>query len=202
MKDRKFKQIILPCITGIITALSVFPISSNIFAKTINQSSHEEELSVHQSSRLLAQALSTKKATIKKEYQTYTNARYQFAIDFPKSWYIEKESDNGDGVSVYTGKANADIRAFASPCLKPCSSSDKETGLKKETIRLSNSQAANLFSGIEDNQIVYKLSFSSKGIEYNFYSKTPKAFFRSNKENLARMGKSLRVLESNTSDNK
>jgi hypothetical protein len=202
MKKRKFNQISLLCITGIITALSVFPISSSTFAKTINQSFHEEELSVHQSSRLLARSLSAKQVTSNKEYQTYTNARYRFAIDFPKSWHIEKESDNGDGVSLYTGNQNVDIRAFASLCLKSCSSSAKETGFKKQAIRLNNSQKANLISGIEDNQVVYKISFSLKDIEYTFYSKTPKAFFRSNKENLARIGKSLRVSESITSDNK
>lgn len=202
MKNRKFKRISLPCIAGIITAFSVFPPSSDAFAKTITQSSHEEDLSVHQSSRLFAQSLSAKQATIKKEWQTYSNARYRFAIDFPKSWRVEKESDNGDGISLYTGNPNVDIRAFASPCLKSCSSSAKETSFKNQVIRLNHSQRANLISGIEDNQIIYKVSFSLKDIEYTFYSKTPKAFFRSNKENLERMGKSLRVLESNTSDNK
>jgi hypothetical protein len=202
IKDSKFRQISLSYVAVIITVLSVSPTSNYAFAKSTIQFSYEETLSMHRPDRLLAQSLGAKQITINEEYQTYTNARYRFAIDFPKDWHIEKESANGDGMSLYTGNSSVDIRAFASPCLGNCVSSAKEAGFKKKTIRLNNSQIANVFLGIEDNQIVYKVSFSLKDIEYTFYSKAPKTFFHRNEANLARIGKSLRVLENNTSDNK
>jgi hypothetical protein len=165
-----FKQINLLCLAFLFAASFIVPIRSDAFEKT--------------AARLQP-----------KEYQTYTNARYQFAVDVPKNWKLDKESDNGDGVSINTGDPSVDIRVFASPCINRCKLPAQKSGFKKQIVKLANLQTATVYSGLEDGKMVYAATFFFREIEYTFFSKTPRAFFRVNKINLERATKSLRVLQ-------
>jgi hypothetical protein len=169
------------------------------FSVAIETSKKKDVYRNNQIDSFPAKSSALKQAPEIKQLQSYINARYQFAIDFPKSWSRSKESDNGDGISLYADNPDIDIRTYASHCLEKCISIRREPGLEKRPLKLDNSKIANLILGSEDGKVVYKVVFISKNTEYIFYAKVPKQFFQKNKKDLLRVGKSLRVLESSIS---
>ena len=131
------------------------------------------------------------------DWQSYYNSRFGFSIKVPINWTIGLESDNGDGVELYIGNPEIDIRAYASFYLKDISSPyDKigQPGYRGQRLRLINELEAELIIGKFPDKITYEMIQIIRNIEYHFYAHVPLEFFNKNEQVLLSIVKNFNAL--------
>ncbi len=129
-------------------------------------------------------------------FQTYTNGRFGFSINYPASWTAGEESDNGDGKVLYVGDPDVDIRVYGANYMEdvsdPYHHEDKNIQLQK--VKLNNGLVGTLAIGKENNKIIYDMAYVSKDdVEYHFYANVSQKFFDQNQQLLLKVAKSLSI---------
>ena len=132
------------------------------------------------------------------QWNIYENMRFAYSIYYPSSWIIGEQSQNGDGVSLYEGDPDNDIRIYGSlydaDLYDPYSDASKD-GFTTDKITLNNSDEADYIVGMEDGKVLFKVIFIEDYVVYTFYANVTVDFFEENVELLVQTAKSLDVKE-------
>ena len=132
------------------------------------------------------------------QWNIYENMRFAYSIYYPSSWIIGEQSQNGDGVSLYEGDPDNDIRIYGSlydaDLYDPYSDASKD-GFTTDKITLNNSDEADYIVGMEDGKVLFKVIFIEDYVVYTFYANVTVDFFDENVELLVQTAKSLDVKE-------
>ena len=132
------------------------------------------------------------------QWNIYENMRFAYSIYYPSSWIIGEQSQNGDGVSLYEGDPDNDIRIYGSlydaDLYDPYSDASKD-GFTTDKITLNNSDEADYIVGMEDGKVLFKVIFIEDYVVHTFYANVTVDFFDENVELLVQTAKSLDVKE-------
>lgn len=126
------------------------------------------------------------------DWQQYVNSRYDFTISFPPSWPRGEESENGDGIQLYIGNPDIDIRVYAAHIIEGISepySNANRPGFRQQRIQLNNGRGADLIIGRETSIVHYEMVVVSNDIEYHFYARVTEEFYKQNEQTLLETAK-------------
>lgn len=130
------------------------------------------------------------------QWNIYENMRFAYSIYYPSSWIIGEQSQNGDGVSLYEGDPDNDIRIYGSlydaDLYDPYSDASKD-GFTTDKITLNNGDEADYLVGMEDGKVLFKVIFTEDYVVYTFYANVTVDFFDENVDLLVQTAKSLDV---------
>jgi len=131
-----------------------------------------------------------------KNWETYTNTRYGFSIQYPSDWPIGMESDNGDGIQLYIGNPDADIRAYAAIYDPEISDAFliQDENIKRQPATLDNGAPSTLLAGKENGVVHFEMVYISETdppIEFHFYAKVSEQFFQDNEKILMKIARSM-----------
>ena len=110
---------------------------------------------------------------------TYANMRFGYAIKIPSYWPIGKEATNGDGIQLYVGKPNIDIRVWGAHVMFKIKR-NPSFFTTQERLHLHNGIETILYSKKEKNKITHAIYEEDKDYEYCFKSSVTMAFFKEN----------------------
>ena len=124
------------------------------------------------------------------EWITYANMRFGYTIKIPSYWPIGKEATNGDGIQLYVGNPNIDIRVFGALAMFKW---ERNTSIftTRERLRLHNGIETVLYSKKEKNHVTHAIYEKDKKFEYCFEFSVTKAFFKENESILYEIIKSF-----------
>ena len=124
------------------------------------------------------------------EWITYANPRFGYTIKIPSYWPIGKEATNGDGIQLYVGNSNIDIRVFGALAMFKW---ERNTSIftTRERLRLHNGIETVLYSKKEKNHVTHAIYEKDKKFEYCFESSVTTAFFKENESILYEIIKSF-----------
>ena len=122
----------------------------------------------------------------------YENARYGFSVEYPEQWAQGAESDNGDGLILFLGDPDIDIRVYAAQH-RPDFSCFETIGQQSEIQRLTLNTGTieDLYISKIDKDIKYCMRITDSKIDCYFYAKVPGKFFEENRLSLIYVAKSL-----------
>lgn len=126
--------------------------------------------------------------------KTYTNSRFGFSIKYPGNWPTGRESDNGDGLALYSDKPNNEVLVYGTNM--PSSFSAQHDSVEREEIILDDERKAALLKfKDEKGKINYIMFFNrdnnQEGKQYVFYATVTEHFFKENEQILQAVAKSL-----------
>ena len=124
------------------------------------------------------------------EWITYANPRFGYTIKIPSYWPIGSEATNGDGIQLYVGNSDIDIRVFGALAMFKW---ERNTSIftTRERLRLHNGIETVLYSKKEKNHVTHAIYEKDKKFEYCFESSVTKAFFKENESILYEIIKSF-----------
>lgn len=128
-----------------------------------------------------------------KQWQSYSNARYGYAIRFPADWPLGSEAGNGGGAWLYVGNPDVNIVTFAYPTIpenNPFTMAN-EPGFKGSLFKLDNGKEAMMITGRQEGKIVYEVVADHGGFNYHLRADVSEEFFRENEKVLFQVAKSL-----------
>lgn len=136
-----------------------------------------------------------KQKEVSKEWETYTNYRYGYTIDYPQDWKVGREADNGDGKALHRDENN-EILVYGT--LVPSTFSTQDTPIEREVFVLNGGmEATQLKYKDEDNKIRYIVFFDNNEQQYTFFAKVSEDFFKENEHVLQEVAKSFNQIKSN-----
>jgi len=121
---------------------------------------------------------------------TYPNTRFGFTIKIPSYWPIGKESTNGDGIQLYVGNRNIDIRVWGAHAIFKINR-DTSDFTTYQRLYLHNGTEIILYSKKENNKVIHAIYEKDDKFEYCFFSSVTSAFFKKNKSILYEIIKSF-----------
>lgn len=129
-----------------------------------------------------------------KNWQTYTNYRFGYTVNYPQDWPEGEESDNGDGKSLYiVGMDEISV----SSTLNPSSWLEYNGLIEQKGIVLSDGRKATQikFKDREEGRFIYVVFFDDKGKQYTFFAKVSAEFFNENEQLLQQVAKSFKRIK-------
>jgi len=124
------------------------------------------------------------------EWITYANPRFGYTIKIPSYWPIGSEATNGDGIQLYVGNPDIDIRVFGALAMFKW---ERNTSIftTHERLHLHNGIETVLYSKKEKNKVAHAIYGKDKKFEYCFESSVSTAFFKENESILYEIIKSF-----------
>lgn len=124
------------------------------------------------------------------EWITYANPRFGYIIKIPSYWPIGEEATNGDGIQLYVGNPDIDIRVWGAHAMFKAGR-NHSIFTTRERLRLHNGIEIILYSKKEKNQITHSIYEEDKNYKYCFTSSVTMAFFKENESILYEVIKSF-----------
>jgi hypothetical protein len=124
------------------------------------------------------------------EWITYANPRFGYIIKIPSYWPIGEEATNGDGIQLYVGNPDIDIRVWGAHVMFKIKR-NPSFFTTQERLHLHNGIETVLYSKKEKNKITHAIYEEDKNYEYCFESSVTMAFFKENESILYEVIKSF-----------
>lgn len=124
------------------------------------------------------------------EWITYANPRFGYTIKIPSYWPIGSEATNGDGIQLYVGNPEIDIRVFGARVMFKVERNTSNF-TTYERLHLHSGIETVLYSKKEKNIISHAIYEKDKRFEYCFESSVSMAFFKENESILYEIIKSF-----------
>lgn len=151
----------------------------------------EKELKMHREKLYKKMEIFLPKIIINNiKWITYPNTRFGFTIKIPSYWPIGKESTNGDGIQLYVGNRNIDIRVWGAHAIFKINR-DTSDFTTYQRLYLHNGTKIILYSKKENNKVIHVIYEKDDKFEYCFSSSVTSAFFKKNESILYEIIKSF-----------
>jgi len=121
------------------------------------------------------------------DWKLYYNGRFGFSVQYPPDWGIGRESDNGDGVELYIGNPEVDIRAYAffyNPEYESPYKRAGQPGYRMQRLNLNNGLEAELIVGKIENVVTLDMIQIIGKYEYHLLAEVSDIFFEKNESKL------------------
>ncbi len=133
------------------------------------------------------------------EWDTYTNFRFEYSINYPSDWNEGEEAGNGDGKSLHKDDNN-EIIVYGT--LQPSTFSTQNTPAEREVFTLNDGRkATELKLKDEEDKIRYMVFFEDNDTQYVFFAKTTENFFKENKKLLQEVAKGFKLSDGSECSN-
>jgi len=124
------------------------------------------------------------------EWISYANMRFGYIIKIPSYWPIGEEATNGDGIQLYDGNPDIDIRVWGAHTMFK---------IERNTTNFTTHQRLHLHNGIEtilyskkeNNKVIHAVYEKDDKFEYCFLSSVTSTFFKENESILYEIIKSF-----------
>jgi hypothetical protein len=113
------------------------------------------------------------------KWSTYPNTRFGYTIKIPSYWPIGSEATNGDGIQLYIGNPDIDIRVWGANIF-PEIERDTTNFITHQCLVLHNGIEIILYSKKENNKVIHAIYEKDDKFEYCFFSSVTSAFFKKN----------------------
>ncbi len=135
-------------------------------------------------------------APITTTWKKYNNTRFGFSVEYPTEWEEGADPQNGDGLNLFTGDPDIDIRVYARFNLfdDPCAESDNEKSTPQRLI-LKTETEEELYIVKRNGIVEYCMSIVDSGIDYRFSANITNEFFDKNKLILIKLIKSFEFID-------
>lgn len=126
-------------------------------------------------------------------WQTYSNTRFGYSINYPKDWKSGKEAENRDGKALHKDDTN-EILVYGT--LSPSTFSTQNTPVEREVFILSDGRkASEIILKDEENKIRYIVFFEDEGKQFTFFAKVSDRFFQENEQLLQDIAKTFKRIK-------
>lgn len=130
------------------------------------------------------------------KWNSYENERFGFTINYPAHWEIGEESQNGDGITLYSGDPENEIiiygQLYDEDLTDPFEDANKE-GFTRGMITLNSGDDADYIVGLEDGKVHFKVIRIIGWEMYTYYAMMTPDFFDENLDELLETIKTLKI---------
>lgn len=127
--------------------------------------------------------------------RTYYNARFGFEVTYPADWFPGKEADNGDGLELYVGNPDVDIRVYGCFILEGINEELEPLTADQriQWVTLESGHEARVDSAKAEGTIFLRMTSDVNPVRYTLEIRTSQQFYEKHESTLRELMQSFKI---------